>query len=126
MKIIRGLLNPQRGSVTWGGTSVQGLDRTRLFGRVGQLTQDFRRWPFAAAKNVRIGRPHHPGTPEELGTSVQYATVIPPLRMIAACARFPSTSIMANDQPPTRRRSPCTSSPASDPQIIRSECPGSS
>lgn len=83
--------------MTWGGTSVQGLDRARLFGRVGQLTQDFQRGPFAAAKNVRIGRPHHPGPPEELGTSVQYVTVIP-LRMIAACARFPSTSIMANDQ----------------------------
>ncbi|MGW6144918.1 ATP-binding cassette domain-containing protein [Streptomyces sp. NPDC055140] len=78
------LINPQSGYMTWGGTPVQDLDRARLFKRFSQLTQDFPRWPFTAAMNVRIGRPHHAGTPEELDTSVQYATASPVIDKLPA------------------------------------------
>ncbi|MFF2508162.1 ABC transporter ATP-binding protein [Streptomyces sp. NPDC058067] len=77
MKVISGLLTPQSGSVRWGGVPVQDLDRPRLFERVSQLTQDFQRWPFTAALNIRIGRPGHAATTQDLKPSVEYAAAEP-------------------------------------------------
>ncbi|WP_338702008.1 ABC transporter ATP-binding protein [Streptomyces sp. Q6] len=79
VKIISGLLVPSTGSVSWGGCPVTGLDRFQLFERVGQLTQDFQRWPMTAAMNIRIGRPEHPVTEGELDRSVRFAGVAPVL-----------------------------------------------
>ncbi|WP_406108448.1 ABC transporter ATP-binding protein/permease [Streptomyces sp. NBC_01003] len=73
VKIISGLLVPTTGSVSWGGSPVTQLNRFKLFERVGQLTQDFQRWPMTASMNIRIGRPHRPSTDEELNSSVRFA-----------------------------------------------------
>ncbi|MGX1887680.1 ABC transporter ATP-binding protein [Streptomyces sp. NPDC055287] len=73
MKILSGLLLPQTGSVRWGDFDVSGLERSQVFDRVSLLTQDFQRWPVTAAMNIRIGRPGHESSTQELQTSVDFA-----------------------------------------------------
>ncbi|WP_324786930.1 ABC transporter ATP-binding protein [Streptomyces sp. H51] len=73
MKILSGLLLPQAGSLRWGGADIGDLDRSQLFERVSLLTQDFQRWPMTAAMNIRLGRPAHAATPQDLQPSVDYA-----------------------------------------------------
>ncbi|MFF8914127.1 ABC transporter ATP-binding protein [Streptomyces sp. NPDC015032] len=73
MKILSGLLLPQGGTVRWGDLDVAGLDRSQVFDRVALLTQDFQRWPVTAAMNIRIGRPDHDASSEDLQASVDYA-----------------------------------------------------
>ncbi|MEU8986935.1 ABC transporter ATP-binding protein [Streptomyces sp. NPDC048558] len=58
----------------WG--TVTQLNRFKLFERVGQLTQDFQRWPMTASVNIRIGRPYRPSTDEELNSSVRFAGAV--------------------------------------------------
>ncbi|MEV6399714.1 ABC transporter ATP-binding protein [Streptomyces sp. NPDC051907] len=72
MKILAGLLLPHSGSVRWGDADLTGLDRAQLFERVTLLTQDFERWPVTAAMNIRIGRPHHAASPEQLEASAAF------------------------------------------------------
>ncbi|WP_326790108.1 ABC transporter ATP-binding protein [Streptomyces sp. NBC_00151] len=73
MKVLSGLLLPQGGTVRWGDLDVTGLERSQVFERVALLTQDFERWPVTAAMNIRIGRPEHEASPEQLRASVDYA-----------------------------------------------------
>ncbi|MEU2587912.1 ABC transporter ATP-binding protein [Streptomyces avermitilis] len=73
MKILSGLLLPQEGTVRWGDLDIAGLKRSQVFDRVALLTQDFQRWPVTAAMNIRIGRPHHDASSEDLQVSVDYA-----------------------------------------------------
>ncbi|WP_329297510.1 ABC transporter ATP-binding protein/permease [Streptomyces sp. NBC_00659] len=73
MKVLSGLLLPQGGTVRWGDLDVTGLERSQVFERVSLLTQDFERWPVTAAMNIRIGRPEHEASPEQLRASVDYA-----------------------------------------------------
>jgi ATP-binding cassette, subfamily B, bacterial len=53
--VIAGLRAPSRGAVTWNGAPLSDLDRDRLRGRVGVVTQDYYRWPFTAATNIAMG-----------------------------------------------------------------------
>ncbi|MFJ2088974.1 ATP-binding cassette domain-containing protein [Streptomyces sp. NPDC087901] len=73
MKVLSGLLVPQAGALRWGDADIAALDRAQVFERVALLTQDFQRWPVTAAMNIRIGRPGHPATQEDLQPSVDYA-----------------------------------------------------
>ncbi|MFE2979080.1 ATP-binding cassette domain-containing protein [Streptomyces sp. NPDC059258] len=73
MKVLSGLLLPQTGSLRWGTEDITGLDRAQVFERVSLLTQDFQRWPVTAAMNIRLGRPAHAATPQDLQPSVDYA-----------------------------------------------------
>ncbi|MEU5087701.1 ABC transporter ATP-binding protein [Streptomyces sp. NPDC021356] len=73
MKILSGMLLPQTGSLRWGEADITGLDRSQVFERVSLLTQDFQRWPVTAAMNIRLGRPAHAATPQDLRPSVEYA-----------------------------------------------------
>ncbi|MFG3136579.1 ATP-binding cassette domain-containing protein [Streptomyces sp. NPDC048211] len=73
MKVLSGLLLPQGGTLRWGDADIAGLDRAQVFERVALLTQDFQRWPVTAAMNIRIGRPAHIASLEELQPSVDYA-----------------------------------------------------
>ncbi|MFG2365827.1 ABC transporter ATP-binding protein [Streptomyces mirabilis] len=77
MKILSGLLLPQAGALRWGEADISGLDRSQVFERVSLLTQDFQRWPVTAAMNIRLGRPAHAATPQELQPSVDYAGAAP-------------------------------------------------
>ncbi|MGW5327941.1 ABC transporter ATP-binding protein [Streptomyces sp. NPDC004014] len=73
MKVLSGLLLPQRGTVRWGDAEIASLDRSQVFDRVALLTQDFQRWPVTAAMNIRIGRPAREAGPDDLRPSVDYA-----------------------------------------------------
>jgi ATP-binding cassette subfamily B protein len=73
MKILSGMLLPQAGTLRWGEADISDLDRTQVFERVSLLTQDFQRWPVTAALNIRLGRPAHAATPQDLQPSVDYA-----------------------------------------------------
>ncbi|MDP5315315.1 ABC transporter ATP-binding protein [Streptomyces poriferorum] len=73
MKILSGLLLPHDGSVKWGEADLSGLERAKVFDRVSLLTQDFQRWPVTAAMNIRIGRPDHDASVQDLQASVDYA-----------------------------------------------------
>ncbi|MEU1407440.1 ABC transporter ATP-binding protein [Streptomyces sp. NPDC005728] len=73
MKILSGMLLPQAGTLRWGEADISGLDRSQVFERVSLLTQDFQRWPVTAAMNIRLGRPAHAATPQDLQPSVDYA-----------------------------------------------------
>ncbi|MET7781842.1 ABC transporter ATP-binding protein [Streptomyces sp. NPDC005388] len=77
MKILSGLLMPQAGALRWGEADIGGLDRSQVFERVSLLTQDFQRWPVTAAMNIRLGRPAHAATPQDLQPSVDYAGAAP-------------------------------------------------
>ncbi|MGW7359024.1 ABC transporter ATP-binding protein [Streptomyces sp. NPDC054802] len=77
MKILSGLLLPQAGTLRWGEADITGLDRSQVFERVSLLTQDFQRWPVTAAMNIRLGRPAHAATPQDLQPSVEYAGAAP-------------------------------------------------
>ncbi|MFF2929098.1 ABC transporter ATP-binding protein [Streptomyces mirabilis] len=77
MKILSGLLLPQAGTLRWGEADIRGLDRSQVFERVSLLTQDFQRWPVTAAMNIRLGRPAHAATPQDLQPSVDYAGAAP-------------------------------------------------
>ncbi|MEU1035784.1 ABC transporter ATP-binding protein [Streptomyces mirabilis] len=77
MKILSGLLLPQAGTLRWGEADITGLDRSQVFERVSLLTQDFQRWPVTAAMNIRLGRPAHAATPQDLQPSVDYAGAAP-------------------------------------------------
>ncbi|MFD4976395.1 ABC transporter ATP-binding protein [Streptomyces sp. NPDC058424] len=73
MKILSGLLLPQDGTLRWGSKDIRDLDRSQVFERVCLLTQDFQRWPVTAAMNIRLGRPDHDASPQDLQPSVDYA-----------------------------------------------------
>ncbi|QIY77400.1 ABC transporter ATP-binding protein [Streptomyces sp. RLB1-33] len=73
MKILSGMLLPQAGTLRWGEAEITDLDRSQVFERVSLLTQDFQRWPVTAALNIRLGRPAHAATPQDLQPSVDYA-----------------------------------------------------
>ncbi|QEU96922.1 ATP-binding cassette domain-containing protein [Streptomyces kanamyceticus] len=73
MKVLSGMLLPQEGTLRWGEADISGLDRAQYFERVSLLTQDFQRWPVTAAMNIRIGRPAHAGTSQDLQPSLDYA-----------------------------------------------------
>jgi ATP-binding cassette subfamily B protein len=73
MKILSGMLLPQAGTLRWGEADISDLDRSQVFERVSLLTQDFQRWPVTAALNIRLGRPAHAATPQDLQPSVDYA-----------------------------------------------------
>ncbi|MER5281301.1 ABC transporter ATP-binding protein [Streptomyces sp. NPDC002809] len=77
MKVLSGLLLPQAGSLRWGDADVAGLDRAQVFERVALLTQDFQRWPVTAAMNIRLGRPAHAASLDDLQPSVDYAGAVP-------------------------------------------------
>ncbi|MFF3662875.1 ABC transporter ATP-binding protein [Streptomyces olivochromogenes] len=77
MKILSGLLLPQAGTLRWGEADISDLDRSQVFERVSLLTQDFQRWPVTAALNIRLGRPAHAATPQDLQPSVDYAGAAP-------------------------------------------------
>ncbi|MGW8488859.1 ATP-binding cassette domain-containing protein [Streptomyces sp. NPDC055886] len=77
MKVLSGLLLPRTGSLRWGTEDITGLDRAQVFERVSLLTQDFQRWPVTAAMNIRLGRPAHAATPQDLQPSVDYAGAAP-------------------------------------------------
>lgn len=77
MKVLSGLLLPQRGTVRWGELDVKALRRSQVFERVALLTQDFQRWPVTAAMNIRIGRPEVEATDDDLWESVDYAGARP-------------------------------------------------
>ncbi|MYW18798.1 ATP-binding cassette domain-containing protein [Streptomyces sp. SID2955] len=77
MKILSGMLLPQDGALRWGEADVSDLDRSQVFERVSLLTQDFQRWPVTAAMNIRLGRPGHAATPQDLQPSVDYAGAAP-------------------------------------------------
>ncbi|WP_437014044.1 ATP-binding cassette domain-containing protein [Streptomyces sp. enrichment culture] len=79
MKVLSGLLPPQSGTVSWGGSDIAALDRSEVFDRVTLLTQDFQRWPMTAALNIRIGRPARAAEPADLQPSVDYAGAGPVL-----------------------------------------------
>ncbi|MFJ9815243.1 ABC transporter ATP-binding protein [Streptomyces sp. NPDC101151] len=84
MKVLSGLLLPQSGTVLWGDAEVASLDRAQVFDRVALLTQDFQRWPVTAALNIRIGRPAHEATPEDLQPSVDHAGAGPVIAKLPA------------------------------------------
>ncbi len=73
MKILSGMLLPASGTLRWGEADLTSLDRAQVF----ELTQDFQRWPVTAAMNIRLGRPDHPATDEDLKPSVDYAAAGP-------------------------------------------------
>lgn len=73
MKILSGMLLPQAGTLRWGEADISDLDRAQVLERVCLLTQDFQRWPVTAAMNIRLGRPSHPATLQDLQPSVDYA-----------------------------------------------------
>ncbi|MGW1294346.1 ATP-binding cassette domain-containing protein [Streptomyces sp. NPDC002533] len=77
MKVLSGLLLPRTGSLRWGPADITGLDRAQVFERVSLLSQDFQRWPVTAAMNIRLGRPAHAATPQDLQPSVDYAGAAP-------------------------------------------------
>lgn len=77
MKILSGMLLPQAGTLRWGEADISDLDRAQVFERVCLLTQDFQRWPVTVAMNIRLGRPSHPATLQDLQPPVDYAAAGP-------------------------------------------------
>lgn len=59
VKLLAGLHLPDTGRITWGDVDLARADRQQVFAQVSLLNQEFERWPFTAATNIRVGRPDH-------------------------------------------------------------------
>lgn len=55
IKLLCGFYDPTRGSIAVDGTDLRDLDRAGWQGQVAAIFQDFARFPFTAADNIRIG-----------------------------------------------------------------------
>ncbi|SHF93170.1 ABC transporter ATP-binding protein [Streptoalloteichus hindustanus] len=58
VKLLCRFYDPQRGTITWGGTDIRQLDVTALRSRIGVVFQEFMTYDLTAAENIGIGRVH--------------------------------------------------------------------
>ncbi|GAA4497189.1 ABC transporter ATP-binding protein [Actinoallomurus oryzae] len=59
-KVLSGLYEPQGGRIRWDGVDLRDIDAAGVRERTAVLFQDFGRYLFTAAENIRIGRPAAP------------------------------------------------------------------
>lgn len=55
-KLIAGLYRPSAGAIRWDGVDITELDPDSFAAHVAMISQDWWRFPFTAAQNIRIGR----------------------------------------------------------------------
>lgn len=55
-KLIAGLYQPTGGTIRWDGVDADALDTDSTAAQVAVISQDWWRFPFTAAQNIRIGR----------------------------------------------------------------------
>ncbi|MEU5726465.1 ATP-binding cassette domain-containing protein [Micromonospora sp. NPDC047738] len=55
-KLIAGLYRPTEGMIRWNGADLAELDPRQTAGQVAVMSQDWRKFPFTARQNIRIGR----------------------------------------------------------------------
>ncbi|NUT50333.1 MAG: ABC transporter ATP-binding protein, partial [Saccharothrix sp.] len=56
VKLLCRFYDPQRGTITWGGTDIRQLDVEELRKRIGVVFQEFMAYDLTAAENIGIGR----------------------------------------------------------------------
>jgi ATP-binding cassette subfamily B protein len=55
-KLLAGLYDPQRGSITWDGVDLTTVDADSIASQVAVVLQEPSRWPMTARANIAIGR----------------------------------------------------------------------
>ncbi|MEU1753319.1 ABC transporter ATP-binding protein [Micromonospora matsumotoense] len=70
-KLIAGLYRPTGGVIRWDGVDVAELDPAATAAQVAVMTQEWWKFPFTAAQNIRIGR--HDRSPDAAGPTVEDA-----------------------------------------------------
>jgi ATP-binding cassette subfamily B protein len=55
-KLLAGLYDPQRGSITWDGVDLATVDADSIADQVAVVLQEPARWPMTARANIAIGR----------------------------------------------------------------------
>ncbi|MBO4160928.1 ABC transporter ATP-binding protein [Micromonospora antibiotica] len=70
-KLIAGLYRPTGGVIRWDGVDVAELDPAATAAQVAVMTQEWWKFPFTAAQNIRIGR--HDRPPDAAGPTVEDA-----------------------------------------------------
>ncbi|HEX8865003.1 MAG TPA: ATP-binding cassette domain-containing protein, partial [Lentzea sp.] len=56
VKLLCRFYDPQRGTITWGGTDLRSLDLAALRSRIGVVFQEFMAYDLTAAENIGIGQ----------------------------------------------------------------------
>ncbi|KJK45081.1 ABC transporter [Lentzea aerocolonigenes] len=56
VKLLCRFYDPQRGTITWGGTDIRSLDLAELRRRIGVVFQEFMAYDLTAAENIGIGQ----------------------------------------------------------------------
>lgn len=57
IRLLTGLLLPDTGQVTWDGVDLRQADPDSVWAQVGEVPQDYARWPFPLRENVNLGQP---------------------------------------------------------------------
>ncbi|SCF01246.1 ATP-binding cassette, subfamily B [Micromonospora matsumotoense] len=70
-KLIAGLYRPTGGVIRWDGVDVAELDPAATAAQVAVMTQEWWKFPFTAAQNIRIGR--YDRSPDAAGPTVEDA-----------------------------------------------------
>ncbi|MEU7618866.1 ABC transporter ATP-binding protein [Micromonospora rifamycinica] len=70
-KLIAGLYRPTGGVIRWDGVDVAELDPASTAAQVAVMTQEWWKFPFTAAQNIRIGR--YDRAPDTAGPTVEDA-----------------------------------------------------
>ncbi|MFJ8313255.1 MULTISPECIES: ATP-binding cassette domain-containing protein [unclassified Streptomyces] len=60
MRLVTGILLPDKGAVTWDGTDLADADPHSVWARTGLVPQNFAQWPLRVRENVTLGQPRTP------------------------------------------------------------------
>ncbi|MFD7014002.1 ATP-binding cassette domain-containing protein [Streptomyces sp. NPDC059928] len=58
MRLITGILLPDKGTASWDGIDLAGADPYDVWSRTGLVPQNFAQWPLRVRENVNLGQPH--------------------------------------------------------------------
>ncbi len=75
-KLLSGLYTPQRGSVSWDGTDLAGVDGVSLRERISVIAQDHTHWPLTARRNTVMSSPECPERFARAASAAQADSVV--------------------------------------------------
>jgi ATP-binding cassette, subfamily B, bacterial len=75
VKLLCRFYDPQRGTITWGGTDIRELDVAALRARIGVVFQEFMTYDLTAAENIGIGQLRELGDRSRIAAAAEAARV---------------------------------------------------
>jgi ATP-binding cassette subfamily B protein len=75
VKLLCRFYDPQRGTITWGGTDIRSLDVVELRKRIGVVFQEFMAYDLTAAENIGIGQVDQLGNRQQIVAAAETARI---------------------------------------------------